>query len=69
VNEKFRNEEVPVKEKETEGRRTMFMTAFDFDYLRNKYNAEKNPTMKDATIEYHLMMESEISSKTTLRTL
>lgn len=39
-------------QQEIKAKVSMFMTAFDLDYLSNKYNAEKNPTMKDATKDY-----------------
>lgn len=36
VNEKFRSEPKPVTEN-ISSKKSMFMTAFDFEYLRNKY--------------------------------
>ena len=49
----------------------IFLTqAFDIDYLISKYGSQnQHKTMKQATKEYLSILGTEVSSKTTLRSL
>jgi hypothetical protein len=68
INDRFRNICI-YKEDEEHVRRKTAKIFFDFNYLREKYDGDKNETMKDATKKYYNLMDDEVSTKVSLRTL